>query len=907
MNRTRKTPTIPLCLPGIIAGLAILVPASVSAQTEHTATVTNSEAASFSVSAADLLQTAFDSYNGSDLSDAPGGGDTAFLGGLSPNGEASLRDGVWQNEGAQGRGAAMVQNDEFAEFSLDLTASPSGYTITGVDLYTNWGTGGGRDRIQVNVSFSLVGDPTNFDQILVQAPADPLFQYNPPSLTQGKTALSGFSIPGVAAIRFDWPASQENGGVAYSELDVFGTSTAGDIDPPTLSSSDPANGAVNVPTNTEILLTFNENIQAGAGIIDLRTVSPDASVETFDVTSSGQLVFDGQSLTITPTSPLTTGVEYYLDVPIGAIDDASGNDFAGFPAPPDASAFTFTTDDTPPAHTGKELLLNLLPTADLEIELNEPAALGTGTVTIHLASDDSILQTFNLPADASVEGDSVVIDIADLSFDTAYYVNVTAGAITDVSGNALPEVNDTTSLAVSTVSDMPSLLIHCWSFDGDASDSIGTHDGTLVGGTGFTAEGLFGGALDNGTGSANMGTSSIPASDFTAACWINPTNLTGSKHVFGTRVAGSAGAVLRLVGGGTPTVSLQSESPVVLGAPNPVNTDEWTHLAYTVDSVNGLTLFVNGTEVANDPLGTGHTVTDNFTVGRRNDVLLENFVGLIDEVRIYAEVLSASEIAALATLPSETITLEISQTGSTLAFSWNSKAGKQYDLVSSTDLSTPVASWAVYDDLVNPPYEDIPSTGALTTLSGVEKVGTTRFFAIVEEDVPVPLSEDFEGGTSIPAGWVAADNGNGTAWEAGPPTNGFPAAAANGSNCAGTNLAGDYTADADATLTSPAFAAPAGGATLSFQRYVDTEGDVGEGGPDFGSVRILDADNADAEIVDGDFPITQIEGFELGWNQLSFPLPAAALGKNIKIQFQFVSNGSSQFAGFYIDDVTVTP
>ena len=905
MNRTRKTPTIPLRLPGIIAGLAIL--ATNAYAVDHEVTVTNSsigDPPGFTVSSADLLQTAFDSYNGSALDDAPGATDTTYLQGLTPSGEESLRDGVWFSNPSS-RGSAMVQDDEFAEFSLDLVSSPGGYTINGVDLYSNWGTGSGRNEIRVNVSFSLVGDPTNFDQVLV-ASGDPLFVYNPPSSeTQGKMSLTGFSVSGVAAIRFDWPADQENDGVGYSELDVFGVA-ATDTDPPTLSSSIPANGATDVSTVADLVLTFNEDVQAGTGIIDLRTVSPDTSVETFDVTLLPVGAFDGRDLTLAPSSPLTPGEEYYLVIPFGAVEDLTGNDFAGFLAPPDASAFTFTTDDTPPSLTGTELLLNLLPTADLTIEFDEAVALGTGTITIHLASDNSVVETINIPADVSVDDDTVVADIADLAFGTDYYLNVTAGAITDPSGNAFPAVSGNSTLTVSTVSDTPSILIHYWPFDGDATDSVGTHNGVLGGSIGF-AEGLFSDALNPMSGICRMDTASLPATNYTAACWINPSNISGGRHILGTRSGSSAGAMLRLLSGGTPTVTLQSETNVQLAAPSAVTADEWTHLAYTVDSTNGLTLYVNGASVATEPLGTSHTTFDNFSVGVRPDVLVENYLGLIDEVRIYAEVLSASEIAALATLPSETITLEISQTGSTLAFSWNSKAGKQYDLVSSTDLSTPVASWAVYDDLVNPPYEEIPSTGALTTLSGVEKVGTTRFFAIIEEDVPVPLSEDFEGGTSIPAGWVAADNGNETAWEAGPPTNGFPAAAANGSNCAGTNLAGDYTADADATLTSPAFAAPAGGATLSFQRYVDTEGDVGEGGPDFGSVRILDADNADAEIVDGDFPITQIEGFELGWNQLSFPLPAAALGKNIKIQFQFVSNGSSQFAGFYIDDVTVTP
>ncbi|MFC7335958.1 sulfatase [Haloferula chungangensis] len=182
-------------------------------------TVTNSEAASFTVSNTDLLQTAFDSYNGSPLDDAPGGTDTTYLQGLTPSGEASLRDGVWfSNENS--RGSAMVQNDEFAVFNLDLTASPGGYNIDQIDLYSNWGTGDGRDEIKVTITMSLVGTPTVFDQTVVTNEA-----YNPPTETQGKMSITGIGASGIAAIRFDWPGAQENNGVGYSEIDVFGSPT----------------------------------------------------------------------------------------------------------------------------------------------------------------------------------------------------------------------------------------------------------------------------------------------------------------------------------------------------------------------------------------------------------------------------------------------------------------------------------------------------------------------------------------------------------------------------------------------------------------------------------------------------------------------------------------------------------
>lgn len=896
--------TLNKLLVGLTAGISLFLVAGAAGQ-DIPVTITNSAEASYTVSSSDLLETAFGSVTASALDNQGSSvADADYLQGLTPSGEESLRDGVWFDNPGNSRGSAVVENNEFAEYLLDLTASPSGYTINGVDLYSNWGSGGGRDRILVNISCSLIGTPDVFDQILVGPGDDPLFDFNPVGQTQAKMSLSGFSIPGVAAIRFDWPAGQENNAVGYSELDVFGTSTAGDIDPPTLSSASPADESLDVATVSNLVFTFNEDIQAGTGLIELRTVTPDAVVESFDVASSAQLLFEGRNLTIDPTSPLASGVEYQVVIPIGAVDDVSSNSFLGIAAVPDLDAYTFTTDNTPPSLTGDEPLLHLLPTSDLVLQLNEPAGLGTGSFTIHLASDDSIVETISLPAGASVEGDTVVIDIADLDFDTAYYVNLTAGAVTDLSGNPLPAVADSTTIAFTTVAD---LLIHCWDFETNpAVDSVGIHDGELAGGASL-AEGLFGQAVTFAAGNAHVAVnrSSLPETDFTFTCWVNRQAGGDTDFVAGTRAGDQLGAYLSFQGG-TPVLTLLTEgTAVTLSSTQNVAADSWTHLAYTVDSVNGATIFVNGSAAGNEPTATGHSVFDNFHFGRRADVIGTNpFEGLIDDARVYAEVLTPSKIASLATIPSEEIILEVTTNGDNLDFTWSSLSGIQYDLVSSTDLLTDPSTWSLYNDGTTT-YEDIISAGTTTTLSNVGRVGPTRFFAVIAEEIPPILSADFESGT-LPAGWVVADNGSGTTWEVGVPnpTTG-PTAAANGVNCIGTNL-GDYVDDADTTLTSPAFVTPSGGATLSFEQFLDTDEETG--GSDVGSIRLLDADNADAEIVAGPFPITPLEGFGQGWTMESYELPAEALGKNIKVQFQFVSNSDgTNFGGIYLDDIAVTP
>ncbi|MFP6877527.1 MAG: hypothetical protein VCA37_11910, partial [Roseibacillus sp.] len=87
-------------------------------------------------------------------------------------------------------------------------------------------------------------------------------------------------------------------------------------------------------------------------------------------------------------------------------------------------------------------------------------------------------------------------------------------------------------------------------------------------------------------------------------------------------------------------------------------------------------------------------------------------------------------------------------------------------------------------------------------------------------------------------------------------------------------------------------------ATLSFRHFADTDL-----GGDVGTINVLDADNSDTLLVQ---LVTGIEGVFTGWASESFPLPAAAFGKNIKLEFVFTSNGAEVWSGWYIDDVIVT-
>jgi hypothetical protein len=65
-------------------------------------------------------------------------------------------------------------------------------------------------------------------------------------------------------------------------------------------------------------------------------------------------------------------------------------------------------------------------------------------------------------------------------------------------------------------------------------------------------------------------------------------------------------------------------------------------------------------------------------------------------------------------------------------FTWTSQAGKEYDLVSNTELSTPINTWLVWEG-----HAGLPATPPNNVLADVPGGGDTRrFFAVVERDAP---------------------------------------------------------------------------------------------------------------------------------------------------------------------------
>ncbi|MEI6029310.1 MAG: Ig-like domain-containing protein, partial [Betaproteobacteria bacterium] len=101
-----------------------------------------------------------------------------------------------------------------------------------------------------------------------------------------------------------------------------------DTTAPTVTTFSPADEATGVAVGANIVLTFSEAIQRGAGQIVLKTASG-TTVATYEAATSANLSISGNTLTIDPTQDLLSGTGYSLDLGAGVVKDLAGNGFAG--------------------------------------------------------------------------------------------------------------------------------------------------------------------------------------------------------------------------------------------------------------------------------------------------------------------------------------------------------------------------------------------------------------------------------------------------------------------------------------------------------------------------------------------------------------------------------------------------
>lgn len=195
-------------------------------------------------------------------------------------------------------------------------------------------------------------------------------------------------------------------------------------------------------------------------------------------------------------------------------------------------------------------------------------------------------------------------------------------------------------------------LVAYWSFDGKDMNwgtntaydrSVNGYNGALQGMSTSSSPvaGVVGQALNfTGTNLVNAGTSmaaTFPA--LTISAWINPSILSGYHSI--VQHTNTGDRAFYLYGAGYLYFYPACTSSITLSA------NVWSHVAVTVDASNNVVYYINGFNAGGCGSDASYRVVDYLHVSGISTADGENFIGKIDEVRVYNRALSQLEIQAL--------------------------------------------------------------------------------------------------------------------------------------------------------------------------------------------------------------------------------------------------------------------
>ncbi|UCB45555.1 MAG: Ig-like domain-containing protein [Spirochaetota bacterium] len=236
----------------------------------------------------------------------------------------------------------------------------------------------------------------------------------------------------------------------------FQTVGGADITDPLISSRIPSIGAINVPLNTNLQITFDEVVFIDSGNIEIYEVGYGLR-ESIDVTSSKVTGSWTDTISIDTADFPTPMMFYWVQISETAFYDISGNYFAGIT---DAS-WNFMTgsgaDTSPPSISTispADDATDVVLVSDLEITFDEVVNAGSGNISIYKSGDpDTLIEQIDVGS-AQVTGlgtaNITVAPANEFDASTDYYIQIDSTAFKDVANNYFTGISDTTSWSFTT-------------------------------------------------------------------------------------------------------------------------------------------------------------------------------------------------------------------------------------------------------------------------------------------------------------------------------------------------------------------------------------------------------------------------------------------------------------------------
>ncbi len=215
----------------------------------------------------------------------------------------------------------------------------------------------------------------------------------------------------------------------------------------------PADNSVQVAKSSNFVLTFNTGVKLNSAYATGDVYfSTDGTTHTKDI-SSAEITFnaDGTVATINPSSDLSNDLAYDLIIdPAKSVFQNKNTPYVAF-AGLAANAWDFVTTDT------KLDITSLVPDngavtaidSKLEMNFSEKVVKGLGTFKIWNTTTNNLVESIDVVSSQVVLSDDqkkiTITPSANFSYNTTYYVEVTAGTLKDAVGNGNLEIHGTTN------------------------------------------------------------------------------------------------------------------------------------------------------------------------------------------------------------------------------------------------------------------------------------------------------------------------------------------------------------------------------------------------------------------------------------------------------------------------------
>ena len=205
---------------------------------------------------------------------------------------------------------------------------------------------------------------------------------------------------------------------------IWSFTTTGDADPPTVSSTNPANGAAGVAISSSINATFSESMQTSTINTNTFTVS------NSNGNSNGTVSYSGTTATFVPSSNLSDSTTYTARITTG-VKDSAGNALAA-----DYTWSFSTVDTTLPiiiATNPVNEATGVAITSAIAVTFSEAMQLSTINTNTFTISDGKD----NISGTVSYSDTTATFIPSNNLFDSTTYTAIITTGARDLSGNAM--------------------------------------------------------------------------------------------------------------------------------------------------------------------------------------------------------------------------------------------------------------------------------------------------------------------------------------------------------------------------------------------------------------------------------------------------------------------------------------